>query len=355
MKYSCLIISVLVIFSSCRKDKEIGPQYDNNGIDYVAGSTGVFVTCEGNFGSSSGSLSYINLEKDQISNSIFTTANQSSLGDVPVSMNIIDGTGYIVVNHSAKICIINLNDCKLTSVITGFTSPRYIVKAGEGKAYVSDLYSDSLRILNLLSGQITGYINIHRSSEEMILSGQMLFAANWSNYGKPTVNNDHIMVVDVSTDLLYDSIQVVKEPNSMVLDKNGKIWVLCSGGYDNAEFPALIRIDPGSKTIEQTFTFPVKECSPFKLRINATGDTLYFLNSGVFRMTINDFQLPSSPFIAGDGCNFYGLGINPATSDIFVSDAEDFCQQGNIFRYNAAGVLKSVYSAGVIPGEFCFR
>jgi hypothetical protein len=81
---------------------------------------------------------------------------------------------------------------------------------------------------------------------------------------------------------------------------------------------------------------------------------LYFLNAGVFRMSINDSQLPATAFIPGTSGNFYGLGIHPISGDVYVSDAIDFVQQGKVLRYSSAGTLSSDFTVGIIPGDFLF-
>lgn len=57
------------------------------------------------------------------------------------------------------------------------------------------------------------------------------------------------MIIDTETDVLIDSIQVGIEPNSMVVDRDQNIWVLCSGGYDNEEMPSLWKVNPQNKSV----------------------------------------------------------------------------------------------------------
>jgi hypothetical protein len=52
---------------------------------------------------------------------------------------------------------------------------------------------------------------------------------------------------------------------------------------------------------------------------------------------------------------FYGLDIDPVTGNIFVSDAVDYVQNGWVYKYNQVNAaLLNRYSAGLIPGSFCF-
>jgi sugar lactone lactonase YvrE len=163
------------------------------------------------------------------------------------------------------------------------------------------------------------------------------------------------MVVDLNTELLTDSIHVVKEPNSMIVDKNQKLWVLCSGGYMNEETPALIRINPADKSIEQVFSFPDKYRSPFSLKTNNSGDSLYFIDNDVFAMSINDAVLPANYIIPEGTHSFYSLAINPHNSHFILTDALDYNQNGKVYRFSPSGSLLKTYTAGIIPGNVCFN
>lgn len=344
-----------MLITACKKESP-GPVTTNTDTtQYIQGTSGVFIVNEGNYFGNNGSLSYINFETNEISNDIFQNKNHRTLGDVALTMQSINKKAYIIVNNSAKIEVVDIENMNSIATIFGFISPRHFIRVNSTKAYVSELYSDSIKIVDLVSNQISGYINIHRSSESMVIYGSNLFVANWSNYSKPSVNNDYVMIIDVLNDQLIDSIHVSKEPNSLIIDKNNKIWVLCSGGYDNSESPALIRINPDSRTIEQTFVFSDINSSPYNLSTNLAKDSLFFINNDIFSLSVSSLTLPISPIITSGSQNFYSIAINPQNSQIFISDALDYNQNGKIFIYSGSGNLVKTYTAGIIPGNVCFN
>jgi hypothetical protein len=53
--------------------------------------------------------------------------------------------------------------------------------------------------------------------------------------------------------------------------------------------------------------------------------------------------------------NFYKMAVNPGNNEIFVTDANDYQQKGNVLRYNNEGALISVMQADIIPGEMCYK
>jgi YVTN family beta-propeller protein len=342
MKNSVKIIILLFIVVSCSKT----PNSQN--FNYSFGG-GVFVVNEGNFKGGNGSLSFYSYDSSKIFNDLFYSVNGRPLGDVPNSMAIKGDKAFIIVNNSGKIEIIDQATLQSTASITGLISPRNIAFVNDYKAYVSSLYSDSVTIINLTDNSISGYINLRRTSETIAVTGNKVFISNWTG-GK------EIMVINAVTDRVVDSITVGIEPESMAFDKFGMLWVLCNGGYARQNYAELIEINTSTNSITKTFMFPTKEASPSCLKIDGTGQTLYYIDNGIWHMDINSADLPSVPFILqGSGQYFYKIGINPVNNDVFVTDAVDFVQQGYLILYTGSGKLISKLKAGIIPGSMCFK
>ncbi|HBX53345.1 MAG: hypothetical protein A2275_01455 [Bacteroidetes bacterium RIFOXYA12_FULL_35_11] len=346
MKSLLLITFFFLLLISCKK-YPIGPQPVNPQNPVTITKTNkAFIICEGNYNWGNASLSVYNIAEKQIANNVFQNVNQSALGDVAQSFSLIDSTGFIVVNNSSKIEVINTNSFKVISSITGLNSPRYMTFFNEEKAFVSSLYGNKLYIVNPKTFLKTGEIQTGCSTEKMLVYYERIFICNWSGGNK-------VLVINGNIDQIIHTINVVKEPNSIVLDKNNKIWILCSGGFQHEENAALLRINPDTYEIETSMSFQNLNSYPVKLSINKTKDTLYYLNQHVFQMSINENGLPASELISGTGKIFYGLNVSPE-SEIFVSDAADYVQPGTVFRYNANGVLIDSFNTGVNPGEIVF-
>lgn len=359
-----MIVSMLML-SSCMKNNDLSNplHLDKKGHD-------VFIINQGNFGYGNSSLSYYDPVAKTVINNVFYGTNGLPLGDVANSMTVRDSLGYIVVNNSGKIYIINENTFKYVGKITGFTSPRNICFISDTKAYVTDMYSKSIQIVNPQTMQITDSINIdnhdpdftQHTSEQVVLYNDLAFVNSWSY-------DDKILVINTSTDKIVDSITVTKQPNTMVLDKNNHLWVLSDGGYSGSPYgqvkAALTEIDAKSKQILKTFTFSNIAASPTGLCMNPTRDTLYYLNPsvygatislpGIYAMSVNDQSLPATPVINQDNKSFYALGVDPGNGTVYVSDAMDYTQSGKVFVYSPNGQVEDSITAGIIPGGFCFK
>jgi DNA-binding beta-propeller fold protein YncE len=345
MKNLVTILILVLIVASCSKTPN-GQNGQN--LNYSFGG-GVFVVNEGNYRGGNGSLSFYSYDSSKIFNDLFYSINGRPLGDVPNSMAIKGDKAYIVVNNSGKIEILDQATLESKATITGLISPRNISFINDYKAYVSSLYSDSVTIINLSNNSISGYINLRRSSESIAVIGNKAFISYWTE-GK------EIMVVNTLNDKVVDSIEVGIEPESMAFDKNGKLWVLCNGGWARQNYAELAEINPVTNSVEKTLVFPAKEASPTCLKADGTGSTLYYLDNGVRQMDISSTELPNAPIInPGSGQYFYKIGINPANDDVFITDAVDFVQEGYLLLYSSTGKLISKMKAGIIPGSMCFK
>ena len=340
------IILLLTIFS-CKKE-DIGPQClncDETPISSTS-STDVLIINEGTFGWSNASITLYNNSNNNVNQNVFKNANNvTSLGDVAQSFLQINDKGYIVVNNSNKIEVVNISDFTSLATITGFNSPRYMLKINDSKAYVTDLYSNSIQIVNLNSNTISGNISVQGWTEQLVLLNDTAYVCD--------MTNNNILIINTITDVLIDSIKVGISPNSLVIDKNKKLWVMCSGGF-NEENARLMQINPTNRNVVQTLTFSNINHSPSSLSINSNKDQLYFINNSVYQMNISSNSLPSIPIITNSGNIFYGLGIDPSNNDIYVADAIDYVQNGMVFRYSVSGSLIHQFTAGIIPGNFWF-
>jgi YVTN family beta-propeller protein len=323
---------------------------------------GVFILNEGNFTYSNASLSYYKPDSNIVLNDVFYNTNELPLGDVAQSMCIQDSLAYIVLNNSGKVYVINKNTFNYVGKITGLTSPRHMLIINPAKAYISDLYSGSISIVDPLTYAIIGEISTghHKSTEQMLFWQNKVYTNCWSYDNK-------ILVIDATTDAIVDSITVGKQPNSMVIDKNNHLWVLSDGGFPGSSYgqenASLSKIDLATNELVKTFTFTDMDASPTHMQINASKDSIFYIygnwgttlsNSGVHVMSITDNQLPQPPIIQQVNCIFYALGIDPETHEIYVSNAKDYSQNGEIYRCSPNGTPKDTIDVGITPGFFYF-
>ncbi len=348
MKTTLKMVGLIVAVSlaSCSPDEMIEgvEQYDN----------GFFVSCEGNFGSGNGSISFVS-EDGVVENGLFQTVNDLPLGDVVQSMTIIDTLAYIVLNGSAKVEVVDAGTIEYVATITDLSSPRYVVQVSEEKAYITDWIGE-VAVLDLESNIITTTIPVGVGPENVVVSGDYAFVANKGGWDL----GNTVSVIDIATDAVVETIVVGEKPAYFQVDANGDVWVLSEGNtvYDenwnvvSETAGTLTKINATSLAVEAVFAFALGE-HPMNLVINETKEVLYYKNgawsTSVFSHSIYDSELASTPFVAK---SFYSLGAHD--SMIYGADAMDFSQAGWVYQYTSTGALVDSFQVGVIPGGFAF-
>lgn len=317
---------------------------------------GLFITNEGNFQYGNATLSYYDTQTHEIENEVFLRSNDQKLGDVAQSMVIHDGLGWIVVNNSHVIFAIDPVTFKEVGRITNLTSPRYIHFLSDEKAYVTQIWDNRIFIVNPKRFEITGHIDCPNmtmetgSTEQMVQYGQYVYVNCWSYQNR-------ILKIDTETDKVVDELVVGIQPTSLVMDKHDKMWTITDGGYAGSpyghEAPSLYRIDAATFKVEKQFKFKMGDW-PSEVQLNGERDTLYFINYDVWQMPVTAERVPVKPFLQDRKTKFYGLTIDPNTSEVYVADAIDYQQKGIIYRYSPKGKLLDEFRVGIIPGAFCW-
>jgi YVTN family beta-propeller protein len=342
------------ILTACKSDKP-SPIIENRSVVLPDGSSNVLVINEGNFQFENASLTFVNGKTFEFSSDAFNASNGRKLGDVAQSAVVWNGRLYVVVNNSQKIEVLDAHSFRSMATVSGFVSPRYILPISYSKAYVTDLYANSISVLNLNTFIVEKKIPCAGWTERMLYHMGKVYVTNyWAPY---------LYVIDPTTDTKTDSIYIGKGAQSIVADKWDRIVVAC-GGYKTPNTDTrLVFINVYNKKIEKAVQTGMN--FPASLAVNSTKDTLYFLLSaigggtekyssvGVCKLSIEANEI-TAPFIVGNARNLYGLGLDVKSNRLYVSDAVDNIQVGKVYLYSPSGQELGRFDAGINPGNFCF-
>ena len=355
--FNILILGIVMAFVSCGGDD---PKPEETNI-----AKGLFVLNEGTYTYASSSLTFYDPEADTVENNLFYRVNLAPLGDAANSM-MIDETGmYIVVNSSKYIYKVDEKTMKYEAKLDGFTSPRHMLSINKNKAYVSDLESTGLWIVDPETMQMAGFIETGNTTEKMVRVGNEVVVTNWSNFYQPNTSNSTIQFVNIETNQLVDEMNVTAEPHSIVLDKNNNIWVLCSGGYMPPCEPALFCINPATRQIVKRFDFGEGDY-PSSMAIDKSGENLYILNGGfgtldLYKMSVDADALPTTALVNSQQTtdsspkSFSTVAVSPENGDIYITDVKDYVQNGDVLRYDNNGNYIGKFETGIIPGAMMFN
>ena len=336
---------------------------------------------EGDYQFANSSLTFYDIEADTVVNDLFYKVNNAPLGDVAESMALVDGKLYIVVNNSKYIYKVDANTivCDTTKPykLGGFYSPREILFVAPDKAYVTDIVGTNIWIINPQEMKHTGTIAMGNTTEKMLRVGNELFVSNWSYYYTDAYSHDSyntVQVVDLNNDVKVADIEVGKEPNTMVVDKYGHVWVLCEGrswdedydaeGMPYGENPTLWEIDPMLRTAELRYEFngPYEDDDEIKgvattLRANPAGDQFYMIyNNEVRRFDLATLSLSETFRITPEPQGlFYNMAVEPRTGELYIADAKNYMKNGTVYRYTSDGLLLASFEAGLIPSAMLFK
>ena len=333
-------VLILVSVFSCRKD--------DSAVDPVEiDNANVLILNEGNFNFGNASLSLYNDSDNSVDNKIFQSNNNGRpIGDVVQSATQIGNELFVVVNNSSKIEVLNVSTLQSETSIQQLNSPRYIQVASTQKAYVSDLYEDKLYVINPTNHSVTKTIETKGWVEEMAIANGKLYLTH--------VDSNQVWVLDSTTDSLLHKIDVHIQPQFIEVDANNNVWVSCSGGFNGGK-SALYHIQTSNDSIVSILEGIAVEDKIGEIEMNSTKDELYYIGkNGLYKMNINDLQLPESSFIDQNLSLFYGFSIHPINNQIYIADAIDYQQRGVIYRYNKSGMQIDAFKVGIIPGDIIF-
>jgi DNA-binding beta-propeller fold protein YncE len=344
-----LLLALSIGWVSCTTDEdpiaELPGDYDG----------GVFVLNEGNFGKANASLGFYNSDSTTFRDFIYSDANGlESAGDVLQSAVIMDNEIFMVLNGSGKVIVADLkNKMKLNYEITDLEQPRYMI-IKEKIAYVTNWVSyfgnGYVAVVDLDTRETTKKIAMGNQPERLLVVGDNLFVSN--------KGANAVYVVSLQTEKITDTLAIGASPAGMALDADGDLWVLCSGGYDENYSPAnnaaLVEINTESLNIKKQIALGINTSD--ELAAAPAADKLYYYSGNkVYAVAISATLAPSAALITQSNVSgFYGMGVSPEGM-IYTTDAKDFAQSGEVFRYKADGTFINKFTAGLIPNGFVFN
>jgi YVTN family beta-propeller protein len=344
-----LTISGALFFGSCKKDNTPNPagKFDS----------GVFIINEGPFQNGSGTLTFWDRATGETQQQVYqNTNNGEALGNIVQYMAVVNDQAYIVVNNAGKVVIADATNMQKTGEITGLFLPRYVLPVSSDFAFVSqwgaDGISGNVAIVDLSTNSVVETIPTGSGTGHMLIKGPEMYVLNSGGFGRDST----IAIIDLSTRKVTETIVVGDNPNSYTVDKNGILWVACTGYTEDFTDPnnplntkgRLVKID--GDTVVASYELPN---GAGKLIIDTNGSRLYYLDNqnggNIFSFDINQTSISDAPFIAG---SFYALAYDRYEETLLASDAGDFASNGKVMVYDMDGNEIRTIDAGIIPGNF---
>jgi hypothetical protein len=339
-----LLITVFVM-SSC--DGTEDPEPDG---EY---KSGIFVANQGVFQTGTGTVTFWDRDSLKTKQKIFETVNNRQIGNILQSITIYNGRAYLVVNNASKVEVVDAETFEEIGVITGVDLPRYFVGVDETTGYLSGWGATGvegyIKTIDLESLTVTKTMSTGSGTGRMRQFGNYIFATNSGGFGRDST----VVVVDIAGDSVLNKIELADNPQSVILDGDGNIWVLCQGYSDwnnsaNNTNGQIAKINPVTYAVENTMDLP----GGGAVDLVYNDDMLYFSFFGViYSQDINNATFDNNVFV---NKYFYGLGYDTYSGYLNFADAGDFASDGQIFRYDVSGNFIDSITVGIAPSNMAF-
>lgn len=360
---------LIVALAACRKSPSVLP-HGEEGAETDTSINGFYLMNEGNMGMNKASLDYYDNIKGVYKRNIYNEINPSApkeLGDVGNDLQVYGGKLYAVINMSDKVEIMDARTTKRLGQVT-IPNCRYVTFAN-GRAYISsyagavgdpDAPEGYIAEIDTTTFGILRKVNVGRQPEEMAVVSNRLYVANSGGYSPPDYERT-VSVVDLSTFKEIKRIDVGINLHRLKKDREGDLYVTSRGDY---------YYTPSKLFVIDTKTDKVKDSLSIAAgNLCIQGDTAYILSVGwsyvnndnvtsYAMVNVSTDKIISRNFIT-DGTEKeikipYGLAVNPANHDIYVTDAKDYVTPGTLYCFDRNGRKKWSATTGDIPAHFAF-
>ncbi len=369
------MVAASFLLLGCRGDSLVIPAEQNRvgDVDPDSPVAGFYLLNEGNMGSNKCTLDFYDYSTGVYWRNIYAEMNPGvvkELGDVGNDIKVYGSKVYAVINCSHKVEVLDA----LTGIRIGqidIPNCRYI-QFHDGKAYVSS-YVGPVQInpkapkgmvyeIDTESLAVTRTVTVGYQPEEMAIIDGYLYVANSGGYREPDYDNT-VSVVDLESFRQVRLIPVAINLHRLRADGKGRLWVNSRGNH--ADIPSrllMLERGGGEFRLSETFPFP---CSNFTIH----GNRLYFFSAewnedtqnnsvGYGVIDLDTLELLTDNFIT-DGTERkiavpYGLAVNPANGDIFLTDARNYVSSGTLYCFSPEGKCKWSVRTGDIPSSIAF-
>ncbi|MCF0159734.1 MAG: hypothetical protein HUJ99_02990 [Bacteroidaceae bacterium] len=345
-----ILAACATAFTACSKDDNDKPTPIE-----VLTSYGVFVVNAGNtYNMINGSLDYIDLEKNTITNNVFEKVNGRALG---VNANDAFAYGsklYIAVDGEQMVEVVDTKTLESLAQIKLEGNARHLT-AWDGKMYATAFNGEVCRI-DTTTLEVDKVVAVGSYPEGMTVTNSVMLVAN-SGYGE----GHTLSVIDLVNFKESKTIECPTNPVSFANDGRN-IYLLCSGKYaadwTYEENPAVYKYDANIGNFTKMFD-ATAFCN--------NGEYIYAFDSNYYKPEVTypkyglQTGVTSVMDLSGDIIIPCAIAADPITKHLWVSSYNlgdsgyaDYNAPGYIVEFDENGKKLHAYNTGVCPIAICF-
>lgn len=339
---------------------------NNNPLPVTSDARGMYILNEGGYNQNNASLDYLDFTTGQYSLNIFQTANPSlvqGLGDVGNDLLVYGNKVYICVNGSGLIEVveaytakhiaqINIANCRRLCVDDGYV----YVTSYAGRVEDADHQLGYVAKIDTATLQVVATCEVGYQPEGLAVVEGKLYVANSGGYmGMNTgVYDNRVSVISLNTFQRDTNLIVDYNPQEIIVDSRHQLWISTYGNY--YDVPSnLYRLDPTTEiaTAQGVEVTKMAIKQDTLIYYATTYDALWNPTTSFYQLVTATGQvlpLTLSQAVASP----YGIGLNPTTGELYISDAGDYVNPGSVSCFQSNGSFQWKLYAGVVPSRFAF-
>lgn len=306
----------------------------------------LYVLCEGLFNQNNSSLARFSFSNQKMVRNYFKALNHRGLGDTANDLAIYGSKIYIVVNVSGTVEVVDFrtgNSLKQIQLLTdngNSRQPRYITFHNE-KAYVCSFDGTVARI-DTTSLDVDAVTQVGRNPDGICVQGDKLYVSNSGaldySYGMGVDNT--VSVIDIERFTETGKIIVGPNPGRILPGPDNSVYVATHGEDIEAGDYNLVKIDCRTNTVthynEKVQSFAIDKDIAYLYNYNYSTQT-----SAIKMLNLKTGETIRENFIM-DGTKIktpYGININPYSGNVYITDADDYMNHGDLYCFDQQGQL----------------
>lgn len=352
-------LALIILIGSCRKEHEYTPPLQITEADST--STGFYFLNEGGWGYNNSTLDYFDVHKGIYERDVFTKDNPDAvlgLGDTGNDIGVYGNKLYVVMNWSKKVEILDALTGKRIKTLTDNThkaieNARYITFAN-GFVYLSSYTTSEKGMvleIDTTTLSITRAVEVGRQPDELEVAGNKLYVANSGGYSQSDMEN-YVSVVDLTSFKVVNAITVAPNLRRLKKDSRGTLYI-CPWGTTSK----LYVVDTKTDKLTDSITVQVEDFAIKNDTAYVYGTDYGAKNHSYTRIDLKTKTVLPGSFIT-DGTKIeipYGIAVDPNNGNIYIADARDYVEAGDLYCFDKQGRLKNqIKKTGIIPGHIAF-
>jgi len=309
----------------------------------------VYVLSEGGVSAGTSTLSMLNAQSDEFTQSIFNPGNIGLFSDGLISY---DGNIYMTeqgnFGGSGKIYKLDSAGTVLNSAVIG-TNP-YSLAISNNKVYVTNGPAGNVSVLNLNDFSFVKNITVGAYPQEIIAKNNLVFVANNSVWGG--ASDSTVSVISAEFDSVISTIIVKLNPSSLAITNNNFLLIGCPGNDSTA---MIYKVDLTSFAKVDSFLIPGYGFGK-DINVDKNNDEIYFKGSTNDIIALDLKTGNVNRVVDAQSVAFtYGYGYDYSNGVHYLLDAKDFSSNGSLITYSSDGTLLHTYETGIAPRRVLFK